>query len=99
MLITLQQAKDHLRVDTDAFDDDINLKISQVSFLCLDFVKMPVDSFPDSENVPAYLSAAALVWLGILFKQRDGMDENLEFGFIPKSVSNILWPFRKPSYA
>ncbi len=104
MLVTLQQAKDHLRVDDDALDDDILLKISQVSYLCKNFVKVEQSAYLDEYNnpldVPPYLSAACLVWLGILFKHRDGQqDENLDFGYIPKAVSNILWPFRNPTYA
>ena len=104
MLVTLEQAKDHLRVDTNDLDDDILLKISQVSYLCMDFIKADHDAYVDSTgypvDVPQYLSAACLVWLGILFRYRDSdTNKGADFGYIPYEVSNILWPYRKPTYA
>lgn len=100
MLITLQQAKDHLRVDFDDLDSDIIFKTEQASALCLKFLKLPENSFLDSsgqpENVPFYLSAAVCVWLDILFTNR-GVNANAgaPFGYIPLEVSNILWPYRQ----
>lgn len=104
MLVTLEQAKQHLRVDTDDLDDDILFKLNQVSFLCVDFVKHEHGQYEDSAgqplNVPPYLEAACLVWLGILFRYRDSdTHKGAPLGEIPREVSNILWPYRRPSYA
>lgn len=104
MLVTLEEAKQHLRVDTNHLDDDILFKLEQVSFMCIDFVKHEHGAYEDSAgqplNVPPYLQAACLVWLGILFRFRDSdTHTGSDFGFIPREVSNILWPYRKPSYA
>lgn len=102
-IVTMEQAKQHLRVDTDFMDADIELKLEAVSYLVFDFVKVPYDFYEvDDDNVvidaPFPLRAAALVWLGILFKHRDGgSDESLSFGEIPKTVSNLLYMYRTPT--
>lgn len=105
-IITLEEALTHLRVDeTESADEDfindIKLKMEGVSLLVLRYCGLPTYSFLDSSgqpvNVPSYLKIACLIWLGILFKNRDGkMDENLSYGSIPVSVSNILVQFRTP---
>jgi hypothetical protein len=106
-LITNEQAARHLRLD-DLTDSevaaDLEDKILQVSGMVLDYIEKPISPWADSNGdplgVPFHVQAATLVWLGILWKNRDGeSDETLEFGFIPKTVSYILHRTRKPAYA
>lgn len=104
MLVTLEEAKEHLRVDTDDSDIYISSLIDDVSYLCIDFVKHEHGSYEDSAgqplNVPPYLRRACLVWLGILFRYRDSdTHKGADLGFIPSEVSNILWPYRRLTYA
>lgn len=100
-LVTLEQAKRHLRVDFDALDDDILLKIDQASMLTLDYVKLPYTSYQDAfglpQDVPPPLSAGVLLWLGILFKHRDGTFEGPIDGDIPQQVKSVLCMYRKPT--
>lgn len=103
MLVTLEQAKDHLRVDFDDIDNDILFKIKQASALCLTYLKLPLDSYQDSsggpQDVPFYLSAATLIWLGLLFKFRDNdVHSGSSFGYVPPEIVSILYPYRTPTF-
>ncbi|RYF63597.1 MAG: phage gp6-like head-tail connector protein [Comamonadaceae bacterium] len=64
MLVTLEQAKDHLRIDTDAADADLTLKIHAASGAVLTYLKganrfvqaVDADGDPvvDEEGEPVY---------------------------------------------
>lgn len=108
-LVTSSQAARHLRLDD--LDDsevaqDLADKILQVSDLVLDFLKFPsvpdgwLDSAGEPLMVPPRVQAATLIWIGILWKNRDGeSDENLDLGEVPRVVSSLLYRTREPSYA
>lgn len=108
-LVTTPQAARHLRLD-DLGDSDIAAdledKCLQASALIIDFLKYPivppgwVDTSGEPIGVPYHVQAATLIWLGILWKHRDGeSDETLQDGYIPKTVSNLLTRSRDPAYA
>lgn len=109
MLVTLNQLKTHLRIDDAEIADpeflaDITLKGEQASQLVLRYLNLPEDSFLDSSlepvGVPFYISAAVLIYCGILFKHRDGeMDESLGYGQLPRAVTNLLIQWRIPTVA
>lgn len=109
MLVTMQQLITHLRIDPyelefEDFRFDIQMKAEQASQLVLRYLNLPEDSFLDSSNqplnVPYYISAAVLIYAGILFKHRDGeMDESLGYGELPRSVTNLLIQWRKCAIA
>lgn len=109
MLVTLNQLKTHLRIDDEELQDedflnDIKLKCEQASQIVLKYLRLPDDSFLDEElnpsGVPFYITAAVLIYTGILFKNRDGeMDENLNYGQLPKSVTNLLIQWRQCTIA
>ena len=105
MLVTIEQAQRHLRIDD--IDDagilaDLTDKVEQASHMVLDYLKEDdLGRWQDSAGlplmVPPLVQAATLVWIGILWKNRDGeSDESLELGHIPKTVSNILYRYRIP---
>lgn len=108
-LVTSEQAARHLRLDD--LDDaeiaqDLADKILQVSDLVIDFLKYPAipDGWLDSAGeplfVPPKVQTAALIWLGILWKHRDGeSDDKQELGEVPRVVSSLLYRIREPSYA
>lgn len=107
-IITIEQAIKHLRIDeVEAVDvdflSDLQIKIETASVLVLRYLNLPADAYQDSSlepvNVPFPLKAAALVWLGILFKDRDGQEQVTEYGQIPRAVSNLLVQYRKPPIA
>lgn len=89
MLVTLQQARDHLRADNDADDSDLTLKIEAASAAVLDYLAdfVPRDSqgdpFTDSQGdiigvkprALARMKLATLVAVAYFYRERDGSQE------------------------
>lgn len=110
-IVTLDQAKDHLRIDTDAGDNDLSLKISAASAAVYAYLKNGTDLFTDSAgalivdsagvpDVPFQVKAACLLMLGYLYKDRDeDADGAYEQGYLPKPVTALLYPLRDPALA
>ena len=128
MLVTLQQASDHLRRDTTDDDTDLTLKIAAASNAVLTYLRntsyayVPtVDSagqiVRDSAGypVPALDSAgektvlqdvqfATLLLVGEFYKSREGeQDGAIEtqwgYGYLPRAVVALLYPYRDPACA
>lgn len=109
MLVSLDQAKQHLRVDTSDDDGDIALKIHAASGAVLNYIKSGPDNFLDSSGevivdssdnpigIPFEVQAATLLLVGYFYKDRDGdPDKAYEMGYLPKPVTALLYPFRDP---
>jgi len=103
--VTLEEAKAHLRVDTDAGDDDLQLKIYSASAAVFDFIqgsrekligddgKIITDS-PELQRV----KQATLILIGILDRVRGGEEESqLKPGELPYSVTSLIYSLRKPT--
>lgn len=113
MLVTLAQAKAHLRVDTDYEDADLALKIEGASVSVWEYIKDGVDGvWLDSAGLPIEDSAgyvagvpqnivnATLILLGDLYKERDGANTSeWDHGFLPRVVLSLLYPYRLPTLA
>lgn len=113
MLISLEQGKQHLRVDNDDEDNDITLKIKGASASVLRYLKAEgiadfVDSsgqLPEDSNgvvidVPNEVESATLLMLGYLYRQRDNDDQHeYETGYLPRPVTAILYGRRDPALA
>lgn len=84
MLVSLQQASDHLRRDTSDDNNDLSLKIEAASQAILNYIddKQFLNSagdvdFDSSElpiGVPRPIQAATLIVLGLLYVDRDSPD-------------------------
>lgn len=85
MLVSLQEASDHLRRDTDDDDNDLMLKIQAASRFIVNYVDddtFDLDSsgepFEDSNgivvDVPSDIKAAALLIIGQIYSDRDAPD-------------------------
>lgn len=106
MFITLQDATQHLRVDDDADDSDITLKVHAASGAVRNYLKSAADAYFDADGaviaakVPFEVQAATLLMLGYLYKQRDE-DSGHEFeeGKLPRPVTALLYPLRDPAFA
>lgn len=109
MLVTLQQAKDHLRVDTDDGDSDLSLKIEAASGAVLNYIRSGADIFLDSTGEPALdsnggaigipreVQQATLLLLGYFYRDRDADSEKAyEMGYLPRPVTALLYPHRDP---
>lgn len=70
-LITLESARDHLRMDHDLDDGDIQNKIMEASAIVLDYLKL--ETIPASWDpvAPEHIQAATKLVLGELYKQRE----------------------------
>jgi hypothetical protein len=113
MLVSLDQAKDHLRIDNDAEDNDLVLKIKGASRAVMRYLKdTGTESFTDSFgdvyedsngvalNVPEDIQSATLLMLGYLHRDRDGDTEKAyTMGFLPAAVTALLYPLRTPTVA
>lgn len=111
-LVTLAQARAHLRSDTDADDDDLLLKITAASaavvrylgdyeFCDFDSAGMIVDSAGDPINVQPRVQQATLMMVGYLYKERDGSNafavpERFGYGYLPLGVTALLYGLRRP---
>jgi hypothetical protein len=95
-LVTLAQARSHLRSDTDADDADLQLKIEAASELVMDYLGDGAEAFTDSagdvyedsnglaQDVPVRVQQATLVTVNWLYKERDGSNEHAvdtKFGY------------------
>ena len=67
-LITLQDAKDHLRVDTDDEDSTIQLMVDAA----IEYVTKALNNGPlDGATAPKMAKSAALLMVGSLFEHRE----------------------------
>lgn len=109
-LVSLDVAKEHLRVLHDDDDDDITLKIEQASEIILDYIKRRgpgvTDDSPQSDwnvdNVPAPLQAAVLLKLSDLYDNRNagvGSDEYVAMGYLSQAITSLCHRFRDPAMA
>jgi gp6-like head-tail connector protein len=60
LFVTLQQAKDHLRIDDTDSDTDLTLKITQAEAIVTDYLK--VDATMLEGSPPLWTSASPLLW-------------------------------------
>lgn len=105
-LITLDEAKEHLRVDHDFDDNDIELKISGVSGSIIAYLKSGADNFIDKDgnvivnSIPPEVKIASKLLLGMIYKDRDGEQmEKYQQGYLPFQVTCHIYHLRVPTMA
>lgn len=110
LLVTLQQARDQIRSDTNADDSDLELKIhiasdAVVNYLksaAYDFLDSALEPFLDSNgdplDIPYAVQGAVLLLVDILYNQRDG-GQAFNPNYLPQSVVSLLYPLRDPALA
>lgn len=107
-LITMKDAREHLRMDHDLDDVQINQKRIQASAIVLDYLKKDVSDTafdwvdengdPDPERLPYQAAAATLLVLGALYENRDG-DVWRSPQHLSQSVIDLLARLRDPAMA
>lgn len=111
-LVTLAEVKAHVRMDHDLDDADLTLKIQGASEIIVSYLKDGALVFLDSSGdflaidsngngvVPARVKIATLALVGILARDRDGQEmEKWSHGFLPYSVTSLLYDMRDPAVA
>lgn len=103
-LVTLDEAKMHLRIDEDYGDSDLTLKIQGGSAALLAYIQGSRDKVVaengdliDGEALTR-MKTALLVLLGYLDRNRGGEEEEkLKQGELPWSVSMLIYDLRLPT--
>lgn len=106
-VITLQEAKDHLRVTSVADDGDINDKLSAATQVVIDYLtRRDTDWNAEmaewtSTTIPASVRAAILVQLGELYRNRGDELDGRPAGptSLSPTVTSLLMRYRDPGLA
>ncbi|HHB7771272.1 head-tail connector protein [Klebsiella variicola subsp. variicola] len=103
-LVTLQQAKEHLRIDEGAGDDDLELKIQSGSAALLSYIQGSRELVVSSDGnliegeTLKRVQGALLILLGYLDRNRNGEEEEkLKQGELPLSVTMLIYDLRRPT--
>ncbi|CAM3922774.1 MULTISPECIES: head-tail connector protein [Klebsiella pneumoniae complex] len=103
-LVTLQQAKEHLRIDEGAGDDDLELKIQSGSAVLLSYIQGSRELVVSSDGnliegeTLKRVQGALLILLGYLDRNRNGEEEEkLKQGELPLSVTMLIYDLRRPT--
>lgn len=108
MLVTLQEARDHLRSDDTDDNADLTGKIAAAEAAVLDYVGDYALTFLDEAGerlvveeqpvaVPARIHQAILVMTAYLSNERDGSNRHAEPHYLPAGVTALLYSLRKPT--
>lgn len=110
-IITLEEAKAHLRVTGTRFDSDYLLKTYAANAAINAYLQITDEDSPslipwgstDDNDVPLDVKAAALIVLGTLDKARDGVltpgSDRSSLSPISQAVQDLLRPYRDPPLA
>ena len=88
MIITLAEAKEYLRVDTEYEDALIEQLINSAENLCADVARLEVEEFENSGEVA---KVAALYTLGYLYENRADAD----YQKLPLILRSLLFSLRE----
>jgi len=113
MLVSLQMAKDHLRMDHADEDLLIGLYIQAASGAVINYLGtlgtdaildssgiVSVDSNLEPIGIPYEVQAATLLLIGHFFKDRDeNANGAFQQGYLPMPVTALLYPLRDPALA
>src|SRR3954453_18478047 len=103
MLVTYEQACDHLRIDTETDKSDVELKIEAASEAVMNFLKNTDDYFDSADeviddNIPAVVKKSVLYLVGVLYNDRDANGDWTD-DTLPRAVIALLTPLRDPTLA
>lgn len=102
MIVSLEEVKQHLRIDYDEEDADLTLKIQAASQMILEYVKRSESDYDEDSDgileVPYTMKMACLIMVGILYRDRDGVEtKEWNQGYLPYSVTALIYNYRDPT--
>lgn len=109
MLVTLEEAKAHLRVDHDLDDSTIEIYINGSSESVINYLDGASPYLLDEDGkettkVKYVVKAATLIMVGEFYKNREAnqdgaMPTGFGYGYLPYPVVSLLYPLRYPVIA
>ena len=91
MLITLEEAKTHLRIEHDEEDEYLTGLIRQAQAAAEDYCRV---SFPD-EDPPEPVRLALLLFVGFYYENRD-IPDMTTYKAMRMAFDALLYPYRDP---
>lgn len=95
-LVTYDEAVDHLRLDQDSDESDVEMAIEAASEVVLKYLSSPDEYFDTAgevilDNIPANVKKAVLFLAGVLYRDRDGAAAaDIKDGSLPGTVIWLL---------
>ena len=87
-MLTLDEVKQYLRLDTDSEDEYLRILILLASEMCENYTRIPLP-----EELPESYKQAMLLCVGYFFEQRQGTKDG-----IPGVFYTLLQPYRKAAF-
>lgn len=105
-LVSLEDVKKGLRIDTTDFDTDLEYRLGAASEAIIGYLKGGADGFfmsgdeIDLDAVPDRVQVATIMLVGYLFRNVDSdPDKDFEHGYLPQPVMSLLYSMRDPALA
>lgn len=111
-LVTMAQARAHLRSDDTDDNADLELKLMAASEAVVDYLGDYAEAFANSDGtvkegtaVPKRVQMATLLTIGYLYRERDGSQDYAvppQFGYgftLPQGATALLYSLRRPVIA
>lgn len=87
-MLTLEETKEYLRLDSDAEDEYLKILILLASEMCENYTRLELP-----ETLPESYKQAMLICIGYFFEHRDGTKDG-----IPRVFYTLLLPYRKAAF-
>lgn len=98
-LVSLQEVKNGLRIDTDDDDQHLNLLISAASLRVEAYLDVRADEVIDENGATtdSRVKTAVIMLVGYYYRNPDqDTDGDFDVGMLPKPVSSMLYQLRDP---
>lgn len=87
-MLTLEEVKEYLRLDTDAEDEYLKILILLACEMCENYTRLDLP-----EPLPESYKQAMLICVGYFFEHRDGTKDG-----VPRVFYTLLQPYRKAAF-
>ena len=91
MIVTLAEAKEYLRIDSDAEDATVESLIGSAQFLCMDVARLDEETFESAGDIA---KTAVLYALAYFYEHRDEADHHA----LAITLRNLLMGIRKEGF-
>lgn len=97
LIVSLDDAKKHLHIDDDSYDEELTLLISAAEQEALQFIDRPLQSLVDEyEGIPADIVGAILIRVTTRFENRGEVTQKAVNPIVANTWENILMKYVNP---